>query len=122
MSNDMQVFLERIQKAVPCEEYERLHPGDYGEDGYENAASHAAKVLLGVAARSPVAFGEALDTFRKDPFTESIESLMTPEEKDLLFKGRFGLSGFQWGWAVNAAAALLEQPPVPNPAIWAIKV
>jgi hypothetical protein len=28
-----------------------------------------------------------------------------------------GLSGFQWGWAVNAARYALSEPPVPNPAI-----
>jgi hypothetical protein len=27
------------------------------------------------------------------------------------------LTGFQWGWAVNAAKTILGQPPVPNPAI-----
>ncbi len=28
-----------------------------------------------------------------------------------------GLSGFMWGWAVNAARRCCELPPVPNPAI-----
>ena len=28
-----------------------------------------------------------------------------------------GLSGFQWGWAVNCAKWILNEPPVPNPAI-----
>lgn len=28
-----------------------------------------------------------------------------------------GISGFQWGWAVNAARAIVELPAVPNPAI-----
>lgn len=28
-----------------------------------------------------------------------------------------GLSGFQWGWAVNAARRCVELPAVPNPAI-----
>jgi len=28
-----------------------------------------------------------------------------------------GCSGFQWGWAVNAARRCVELPPVPNPAI-----
>jgi hypothetical protein len=30
---------------------------------------------------------------------------------------RFGFTGFQWGWAVNAARACLELAAVPNPAI-----
>lgn len=33
-----------------------------------------------------------------------------------------GLSGFMWGWAVNAARRCVELPPVPNPAIVAIDV
>lgn len=28
-----------------------------------------------------------------------------------------GLTGFQWGWAVNAAKYIVGAPPVPNPAI-----
>lgn len=28
-----------------------------------------------------------------------------------------GISGFQWGWAVNAARRCVELPPVANPAI-----
>lgn len=28
-----------------------------------------------------------------------------------------GITGFQWGWAVNAARRCVELPPVPNPAI-----
>jgi hypothetical protein len=30
---------------------------------------------------------------------------------------KLGLSGFQWGWAVNCARWLLDMPPVDNPAI-----
>lgn len=30
---------------------------------------------------------------------------------------QLGLTGFQWGWAVNAARRCVELPPVPNPAI-----
>lgn len=33
-----------------------------------------------------------------------------------------GLSGFQWGWAVNCARWILDAPPVPNPAIFTIDV
>jgi hypothetical protein len=28
-----------------------------------------------------------------------------------------GITGFQWGWGVNAARRCVELPPVPNPAI-----
>lgn len=31
-----------------------------------------------------------------------------------------GITGFQWGWAVNAARRCVELPPAPNPAILTI--
>lgn len=31
--------------------------------------------------------------------------------------GALGLTGFQWGWALNAARRCVELPPLPNPAI-----
>jgi hypothetical protein len=34
---------------------------------------------------------------------------------------RLGLTGFQWGWAVNAARRCVELPPEPNPAIVTIR-
>lgn len=33
-----------------------------------------------------------------------------------------GLTGFQWGWAFNAARAVMSLPPVPNPAIVTVAV
>lgn len=32
------------------------------------------------------------------------------------------LTGFQWGWAVNAARKILGLGPVPNPALWEFRV
>lgn len=117
--NDLNKLRQRIGDAIPCEEYERVHPG-YGADGYENAGNHAAKILLRIAAGDPKAFKAALDSFRNDPYGHEIDSLMTPGELSILFGGRFGLTGFQWGWAVNAVAHLLEQEAVPNPAVMQI--
>jgi hypothetical protein len=31
-----------------------------------------------------------------------------------------GITGFQWGWAVNAARRCVELPPAPNPAIMSV--
>ena len=114
--SDLNNLKQRIDAAISCAEYLRQH-GKYGEAGYENAANHAAQMLLKVAARDPQAFKAALDSFRQNPYGNDIDSLMTAGERDLLFQGKFGLSGFQWGWAVNAVAHLLEQKAVPNPAI-----
>lgn len=110
-----EITIEMIEAAVPPAEL-----AEGGGAGYENAANHAAKVLLGVARRTPQAFGVALDSFRQDPFCRDIENLMTEPERAALFEGRWGITGFQWGWAVNTVAYLLEQAPVPNPAIWTL--
>lgn len=32
-----------------------------------------------------------------------------------------GITGFQWGWGVNAARRLVELPPQPNPAILVVE-
>ena len=80
-------------------------------------AEHAAKVVLAVASRDPVAFKGALDHFREHPYGNAIGDLMTEEERSVLQDGRYGITGNQWGWAVGAVAYLTEQPPVPNPAI-----
>lgn len=112
-----------IEKAVDPVEYDRLHHDDtvpLDDAGYENCANYAVKVLVGVARRDPPAFKAALDAFRADPFSREIEKLMTREEKNILFEGQWGLTGFMWGWAVNTTAYLLEQAPVPNPAIWTL--
>ncbi len=103
----------RIEAALPPEEFKE---GE-GADGYQNAAEHAAKVVLGIANRNPVAFKGALDDFREHPYGNAIEGLMTEEERTVLMDGRYGITGNQWGWAVGAVAYLTEQPPVPNPAI-----
>lgn len=108
----------RVEAAVSPEEFE----GGEGMDGYENAANHAVKVLLAVASRDPASFKKALDTFRGDPYGRDIEALMTDEERSIVIEGNWGLTGFQWGWAVNTVAFLTEQPPVPNPALITINV
>lgn len=44
-------------------------------------------------------------------------------EVNEFFEGRLsdlGVTGFQWGWAVNCAKHLMGAPPVPNPAIMVI--
>jgi hypothetical protein len=112
-----QVTFEDIEAAVPPEEFAASHPGEYGMEGYSNAGSYACKVILAIARRDPTGFKAALDIFRTDPYTRAIEELMTPEERAIVIEGQYGVTGFQWGWAVGTAAWLLEQPPVPNGAI-----
>lgn len=47
------------------------------------------------------------ETMKRDGHAEELEDL--------------GLTGFQWGWAVNAARRCVELGPVPNPAILSIE-
>lgn len=115
--SDLNELKQRIDAAVPCDVFDREHGGDFGDGGYDNAARHCAKVLLRVAARDPEAFKGALDRFREHPYGDDLEQLMTADERAATMEGRFGVTGYQWGWAVNAVAHLLEQEAVPNPAI-----
>lgn len=42
-----------------------------------------------------------------------------PEHYDDLFSG---MTGFMWGWAVNAARSILDLGPLPNPALLTISI
>lgn len=112
MSDEGRVSFESVEAAV--------NPYDFrGDDGaaYANAANFAAKTILAAARRSPVAFGAALDAYREDPHTRAIDALLTEDERAVVVEGSQGVTGFQWGWAVQTVAYLLEQAPVPNGAI-----
>lgn len=45
-----------------------------------------------------------------------LKERLSPEDLEAIS----GMSGFMWGWSVNAAHACLGLPPVPNPAILTI--
>lgn len=117
-----EITREDIDASVPPEEYAAKMVGAFGASGYNNAAYHACKILLQIASRDPVGFKAAMDAHRENPYGRDIENLMTPEERTLIMDGRYGLTGFQWGWAVNTAAYFTEQAPVPNGAIITIGV
>lgn len=108
---------ERIENAVSCPEFLALHDDGYGKDAYANAAERAAQILLRVASRSPIEFKAAMDVYREEPYTNSLTALLNEEERGELEHTKWGLSGFQWGWAVQTAAYFTEQAPVPNGAI-----
>jgi hypothetical protein len=124
------VTFEYIDSAIPPNEFARRNGGEVdimsdplaGAGGYENAANYACKVLLAAARRDPVAFKAALDEYRKDVFSDEIEKLLTEDERKEIMEGRYGVTGFQWGWAVQTAAYLTEQAPVGNPAVLTFSV
>lgn len=120
-----QITMEVIQQAIPPREFASLHPALEGTNwsAYENVANYVVKVLMGVAARNPVAFKAALDAFRADPYGREIDNLMTEEERYLTIGDPvWGASDYQWGWAVGTVAYFLEQDPVPNPAILTVVI
>jgi hypothetical protein len=71
---------------------------------------------------SRYAGGLVLGWFLAHPYTASLDEntlYETMKEAGVSFE-ELGLTGFQWGWAVNAARRCVELPPIPNPAILVI--
>lgn len=106
------ITFEKVEAAVHPKQFKKPD-GDDGGAAYNNAATWGAKCLLAAARRDPIAFGAAMDVYRKDPHTDAFDGLLLPDERDEIG----GFSGFMWGWAVQACAYLLEQAPVPNGAV-----
>jgi len=110
---------EAVNNSVPCEDY-----AGTGMDGYSNAAYFATKMLLKCATNEPERFFAEADKFRSNPYSDAFLSMSPDGDKtldELLMRGRFGLTGFQWGYAVNTALMMLKQPPAPNPALLTIR-
>ena len=74
---------------------------------YDSTANLAARIVLEHLERHPQ--DRAID---EHEVYQRLRSQLDPLD----------LTGFMWGWAVNAARAILELPPVPNPAILVIEV
>lgn len=105
-------------------------------DSYDSTANAAAKIVLNFLERHPECALFPADSVREwpkkaDGSTDySVDPTITQEgvwdaikrlEPETYEKHReriFGqLTGFMWGWAVNAAKYCLDLPPVQNPAI-----
>lgn len=93
---------------------------------YDNMARYAAKLILVFLLEDPSrASIPSENVYKKGPDGEIDWSNMeveTPGLYDVMKEAgsdidELGLSGFMWGWAVNAARRCVELPPVPNPAI-----
>ena len=92
-----------------------------GATSYSSCAEHAAQRLLAAASRDPEAFAAAAEKYREDPYGEDLDNLLTRQDRHAIFEGRHGITGFQWGWAVNAVFFLTGQDAGPNPAIVPIR-
>lgn len=116
------------------------HDGGPSAYNYDTSAKAAAKIILQTVEGHPEIDWQAIptegkyeyldengvvlkgDDYSRGRFTmvapgwsDTMKPLMTPEqtaEWDSL-----GLTGFQWGWAVNTVRWILDMPPVGNPAI-----
>lgn len=102
-------------------------PNDTGQ-AYDACARYAARLVLQwlladpTRAQSPVENVYEADT--EDRFAMPLAVVergwYDRMKDDGVPIGDLGLSGFMWGWAVNAARRCAELPAVPNPAIMTI--
>ena len=137
--------------APPASEDERRTPGQLrefveqqrGTSGYDATACEACwRVLLTFEARpetktwpAEIPYEVTCDCDPSNPAPGHFKEHYRPVGPNLYAAVRehtdgigdmgiadLGLTGFQWGWAVNAAKYIVGAPPVPNPAILTIDV
>ena len=110
---------ERPEKVMDPVEFEVYIMSQGGPGDYSGTAAYAAKLILlhlrghPEDARIPVEDEYDPKNNYKPKGIRNLSSVMFayPEFKQL------DLTGFMWGWAVNAARRCCELPSVPNPAI-----
>lgn len=84
-------------------------------DGYDGCANRAALAVLQLFETVPASRTWSTDD-PGDPLYQSVKD----GRPDLYDEVWSQMTGFQWGWAVNAAKYIVGEPPVPNPAILVI--
>lgn len=118
------------------EEFERTirrapgPPWDYDKDGYSACANYLARQILEWLEEDPTRQFTPVDTEYVWPKDDDgninyYGNVETPVlgwsdlmKKDGYFPdGMYGCTGFQWGWACNAARKIMGLWPTPNPAI-----
>jgi hypothetical protein len=96
---------------------------------YNGSGLLAAKYVLGYLERHPEDSEAPADSEREYDAAWKVIGTKVVGLTDLIERKEpetaaaidaVGLSGFLWGWAVNAARRCLELPPVHNPAILTI--
>lgn len=105
---------------------------EHSRDSYEECARYAAKLVLEYLLADPVRVAIPTENVYEEDESGGLVynstgglNLVTPGlyermKADGIPLSDLGLSGFQWGWAVNAARRCVELPPVANPAILTI--
>jgi hypothetical protein len=107
-------------------------PWDYDDDGYSKCANYLARQILEWLEKDPKHIQipvESVYKFLKDKNGIEVMDGYTITEKgwsDLMKAdgyfpdGMYGCTGFQWGWACNAARKIVGLTAIPNPAILTI--
>lgn len=116
------------------------HSGAPSAYNYDTSAKAAAKIILQTIEANPDVTWAEIPTEPEYEYLDENGAVMEGEGR---FKGTFtmaregwmevmkplmseentaewetlGLTGFQWGWAVNTVRWILDMPPVGNPAI-----
>lgn len=107
--------------------FERYIMEQEGPSDYSGTAAYAAKLILLHLRAHPedtqIPVERPYDTIRDDTGhvvdvkrVEGVRNLTDVMFEDPKFK-ELDLTGFMWGWAVNAARRCCELEAVPNPAI-----
>lgn len=94
---------------------------------YDGIATYMAKLIILALRADPMLANQPIanvygrnpdgstdyDTVTTPGLWEVLRDRLDPADREAVS----GMSGFMWGWAVNAARRCLELGPVPNPAI-----
>ena len=94
---DDAAFAQKIRTA------ERVH-------SYDGCATRCARLVLEYLESHPEAHAKDAN----GDLYDLVKASVSPEDRKEVMGE---LTGFMWGWAVNAARHVLKLKPVPNPAI-----
>lgn len=89
---------------------------------YDGAARYASKLVLKYLSADPDRLSLPVENVYDDQYNVVTPGLYDRMKRDGIPIDDLGLTGFMWGWAVNAARYSLTAPPVPNPAILTINI
>lgn len=95
-----------------------------GPSDYNGTAMYAAKLILHYFLDDPARaqYPNETEYEKNADGSTDFSRVKTPDlyarmKADGIDLAALDLTGFMWGWAVNAARYCVELPPVPNPAI-----
>jgi hypothetical protein len=119
---------ERLEGMSPEQMREYLTTAPDSAASYDDTARIAGKIALAHLDAHPEHRLLGNGEYAVTPPGESVDDLVEVEPSlyDTIKRhdpeaaawfGASGITGFQWGWAENAAKYALGLPPVPNPAI-----